>query len=444
MLDPRYYGEDIKELENALLKRGKGRELLSALSMFASERKRLTQETEGLKARRNSESQEIGKLKANIQVDPEAKHLVDAKMKATRELGDQIKELDVKLKEAEVQFSDLALGIPNIPYESVPAGKDASHNVQVRSWGNPTRFSFNPKDHVDIGTRLGILDFERASKLSGARFSIYLDAGAALERALIQFMLDVHTRDGGYREVIPPYLVSRQTMIGTGQLPKFEEDLFKTQVGDRELFLIPTSEVPLTNLYSGEILEKASLPICLTAYSPCFRSEAGSYGKDTRGLVRLHQFQKVELVKLVEPHRSFDELESLTHDAEKIIQKLELPYRTMCLCAGDMGFSAAKTYDLEVWLPAQNEYREISSASNCTDFQARRAQIRYRPESQGKTQFVHTLNASGLAVGRTFVAILENFQDEKGDVRIPTVLNKYLDGAPGFKNRGGVLWIAKN
>ncbi|NDD93116.1 serine--tRNA ligase, partial [bacterium] len=295
--------------------------------------------------------------------------------------------------------------------------------------------------HVALGESMGILDFERAGKLSGARFSIYLGAGAALERALIQFMLDVHTREHGYREVIPPFMVNRASMTGTGQLPKFEEDLFKTGTADRELFLIPTSEVPLTNIYREEILDQKSMPALFTAYSPCFRSEAGSYGKDTRGLIRQHQFQKVELVKICEPEKSYDELEKMTANAERVLQLLGLPYRTMALCSGDMGFSAAKTYDIEVWLPAQETYREISSCSNCEDFQARRAQIRYRAEAQGKPRFVHTLNGSGLAVGRTFIAILENYQDEKGRIEIPEALHRYLDGAPGFVREGSRLWM---
>jgi seryl-tRNA synthetase len=294
---------------------------------------------------------------------------------------------------------------------------------------------------VDLGERLKILDFDRASKISGARFAIYFGAGARLERALIQFMLDLHTTQHGYREVIPPFLVNRDALIGTNQLPKFEEDLFKTGTADRELFLIPTSEVPLTNIYREEIIEAGVLPIHMTAYSPCFRSEAGSYGKDTRGLIRQHQFQKVEMVKIVEPEKSMDELDSMVANAEKVLQSLELPFRTVLLCGGDMGFGATKTFDIEVWLPAQKAYREISSCSNCGDFQARRAGIRYRTEPKAKPQFAHTLNGSGLAVGRTFVAILENYQDEQGNVRIPTVLLPYLTGAPGFTQRGKELWI---
>jgi seryl-tRNA synthetase len=294
-----------------------------------------------------------------------------------------------------------------------------------------------------VGEGLKIIDFERAGKLSGARFALYLGPGAALERALIQFMLDLHTREHGYGEVIPPFMVNRETMTGMGQLPKFEQDLFKTSVSDRELFLIPTSEVPVTAIYRDEILEAGVLPAYFTAYSPCFRSEAGSYGKDTRGLIRLHQFQKVELVKIVPAETSYDELERMRKNAERVLELLELPYRTVLLCSGDMGFNSAKTYDLEVWLPAQKAYREISSCSNCEDFQARRSGIRYRSETQAKPRFAHTLNGSGLAVGRTFVAILENYQDAQGNVRIPQALHRYLDGAPGFTREGNDLWIKK-
>ena len=292
-----------------------------------------------------------------------------------------------------------------------------------------------------LGEALNILDFERAGKMSGARFALYYGAGAALERALIQFMLDLHTREHGYREVIPPFMVNRAAMTGTGQLPKFEEDLFKTGVAERELFLIPTSEVPLTNIHRDEILNPGVLPLYFTAYSPCFRSEAGSYGKDTRGLIRQHQFQKVELVKIVEPEKSYEELEGMVKNAEKVLQTLGLPYRVMALCSGDMGFSASKTYDIEVWLPGQSAYREISSCSNCEDFQARRAAIRYRQDAQAKPRLVHTLNGSGLAVGRTFIAVLENYQDADGNIMIPEALTKYLDGAPGFVKEKGTLWI---
>jgi seryl-tRNA synthetase len=444
MLDPKFFQEHLPELEKALKRRGADSALITSLSELARGRKELIRETEALKAQRNSVTQEVAQLKAKAKGDPAAAKLADEKVQSSRAIGEKIKALDDRLKVAEEKLSDLALRIPNIPNAEVPEGKGAEDNKEVRKWGSPLKFAFEPKDHVVLGEAMGILDFERAGKLSGARFALYLGPGAALERALIQFMLDLHTREHGYREVIPPFMVTRATMTGTGQLPKFEEDLFKTGTADRELFLIPTSEVPLTNIYRDEIIEPGKLPLRMTAYSPCFRSEAGSYGKDTRGLIRQHQFQKVELVKIVEPHESYNELEMMTANAEKVLQLLELPYRVMLLCSGDMGFSAAKTYDLEVWLPAQNAYREISSCSNCEDFQARRATIRYRAEAQGKPQFAHTLNGSGLAVGRTFVAILENFQDASGGVKIPRVLHKYLEGAPGFRKDGQDLWMRKS
>lgn len=443
MLDPRYFQENVSELENALKRRHADPELVNRLRDLSSQRKGLIQETESLKARRNAVSQEIAQLKAKAKSDPTAAAAADEKVIAMRAVGDQIKGLDESLKVLEEQLQDLALRIPNILHGSVPEGSAAEDNVEVRKWGTLRKFEFEAKDHVAIGEGLGILDFERAGKLSGARFALYLGAGASLERALIQLMLDMHTRQHGYSEVIPPFMVNRAAVTGTGQLPKFEEDLFKTQVADRELFLIPTAEVPLTNIYRDEILDKEKLPVYFTAYSPCFRSEAGSYGKDTRGLIRQHQFQKVEMVKLVEPERSYEELEKMTQNAEAVLQALELPYRVMALCAGDIGFTAAKTYDLEVWLPAQGTYREISSCSNCEDFQARRAAIRYRAEAQAKPRFVHTLNGSGLAVGRTWIAILENYQDAEGNVRIPQVLTRYLEGAPGFTREGDSLWIKK-
>lgn len=443
MLDPRYFHENVSELETALKRRHADSELVARLSDFSRKRKELIQETESLKAKRNAVSQEIAQLKSKAKADFAAAAAAEEKVVAMRAVGDRIKILDESLKAIEEQLQDLALRIPNIPHTSVADGLDAAGNHEVRKWGTPKRFDFETKDHVALAENLGILDFERAGKLSGARFALYLGAGAALERALIQFMLDLHTRQHGYREVIPPFMVNRASMMGTGQLPKFEEDLFKTQVTDRELFLIPTSEVPLTNIYRDEILEKDALPVYLTAYSPCFRSEAGSYGKDTRGLIRQHQFQKVEMVKLVEPEQSYNELEKMTQNAESVLQALELPYRVMALCTGDIGFSASKTYDLEVWLPGQNAYREISSCSNCEDFQSRRAAIRYRPEPQLKPRLVHTLNGSGLAVGRTWIAILENFQDAQGNVCVPKVLNRYLEGAPGFTQVEGRLWIKK-
>lgn len=443
MLDPRYFQEALSELEAGLKKRNFDGTFIKQISELASQRKSLIHETETLKAQRNAATQEIAQLKMKAKTDPVIAKTAEEKVAASRVLGDRIKEIDSNLKVVEEKLKDLALGIPNLPHESVPLGKGAEDNQEARRWGEPKKPSFAPKDHVSIGEELGILDFERAGKIAGARFSLYLGAGAALERALIQFMLDLHTQEHGYYEVIPPFLVTREAMTGTGQLPKFEQDLFKTSVADRDLFLIPTSEVPLTNMVAREIIDAGKLPYYFTAYSPCFRSEAGSYGKDTRGLIRLHQFQKVEMVKITSAETSFDELESMVKNAEKVLQLLELPYRVMLLCAGDMGFGATKTYDLEVWLPSANEYREISSCSNCGDFQARRAEIRYRPEAQAKPKIAHTLNGSGLAVGRTFLAILENHQNDKGEVRIPTPLHSYLDGKKGFEKRGSELYLVK-
>ena len=441
MLDPKYFQEEISVLREALKKRGSPEDVLVQVAQLSQKRRDLIQQVETLKAQRNAVSQEIAMLKAKAKTDSSAAQEADAKVVAMRAVGDEIKALDEHMRQVEAEYQDLSLRIPNIPHESVPYGKGSEDNVEVRRWGQAQDLGFQPKDHVTLAESLGLVDFERAGKMSGARFSLYRGAGARLERALIQFMLDLHTQEHGYEEVIPPFMVNRASLTGTGQLPKFEEDLFKTQVADRELFLIPTSEVPLTNLFREEILEAGQLPAKFTAYSPCFRSEAGSYGKDTRGLIRLHQFQKVELVKIVQAEHSFNELESMTQEAEKILQLLGLPYRVMALCAGDMGFTAAKTYDLEVWLPSQQMYREISSCSNCGEFQARRAQIRYRTEPQAKPRFAHTLNGSGLAVGRTFVAILENFQTKEGYIRIPQVLHRYLKGAPGFVAQGDELYI---
>ncbi|MGE0616026.1 MAG: serine--tRNA ligase [Bacteriovoracia bacterium] len=441
MLDPKYFAEDIEKLKTALKNRRADTSIAGRLEALSVRRKELIARGETLKAQRNTASKEIGNLKAKAKTDPSAAAQADKMMATTKEVGEQIKVLDQELDGIQNQLNDLALSIPNVPHASVPVGAEPEDNKEVKRWGEPKRLDFKPRDHTELGEKLGILDFERAAKLSGARFALYFGAGARLERALIQFMLDLHTREHGYREVIPPFLVSRQTMTGTGQLPKFEADLFKTTAEDRELFLIPTSEVPLTNIYADEILSADQLPVYLTAYSPCFRSEAGSYGKDTRGLIRQHQFQKVEMVKITDAETSYDELEKMTRNAEKVLELLELPYRTMALCTGDMGFGAAKTYDIEVWLPAQNAYREISSCSNCDDFQARRAKIRYRKDAAGKPQLAHTLNGSGLAVGRTFIAILENYQDAAGNVRVPKALRPYLEGSPGFELREGDLWI---
>ncbi len=441
MLDPRYYQENVAELEKSLKKRHASPELITSVSELSRKRKELLQQTEKLKAERNAVSQEVAQLKAKAKSDPAAAKAADEKVAASRAIGDQIKVADESLKGVEEKFNDLALRIPNVLNASVPEGADEHSNVQVRTWGQAPKFAFQPKDHVALGESLGILDFERAGKISGARFTFGVGAGARLMRALSQFMLDVHTGEHGYTEVNSPVLVTRATMTGTGQLPKFEEDAFKTAVADRELFLIPTAEVSLTNIHRDEILEREKLPIKYTAGTLCFRAEAGSYGKDTRGIIRQHQFEKVEIVKFVEPEKSYDELELLVKDAEAVLQKLEIPYRVMALCGADVGFASARTYDIEAWLPGQNAFREISSCSNFEDFQARRAAIRYRPEPNGKPRLVHTLNGSGLPIGRTFVAILENGQDERGNVRIPKALHRYLDGAPGFTRDGADLWI---
>ena len=337
-----------------------------------------------------------------------------------------IEQYEERVKQADEKFLNVLKGVPNLPHDSVPPGKSSEDNVEARRWGTPQKFDFTPKPHWELGEQLGMLDPERGAKLAGARFTVYWDLGAKLERALANFMLDLHTRKHGYTEVLPPYLVNSESMYGTGQLPKFAADLFRVPQGEKDLWLIPTAEVPVTNLYRDETLDAARLPISLTAYTPCFRSEAGSYGKDVRGIIRQHQFQKVELVKFARPERSYDELENLTHDAETVLQKLGLHYRVMTLCTADMGFSSAKTYDLEVWLPGQGVFREISSCSNFESFQARRAGIRFRPDGKSKSEFVHTLNGSGLAVGRTWVAIVENYQQADGSVVIPEALRPYI------------------
>lgn len=441
MLDARYFQEKLDELESGLKKKCFPHDQIAEISEDSLQRKSLILEVETLKAKRNQTSQLIAQLKSKSKQDPAAGAEADRLVLEMRGVGDQVKVIDEKLKEVEARFQDRMLRIPNLPHSSVPEGADAEHNKEVRKFGEPKTYPFEVKDHAVLGESLGILDFERGAKISGARFTVYRGSGARLERALIQFMLDLHTSEHGYEEIIPPFLVTRKTMTGTGQLPKFEEDLFRTSVGDRELFLIPTSEVPLTNIYADEIIDPGKLPFYFTSYSPCFRSEAGSHGRDVKGLIRQHQFQKVEMVKIVEPESSYDELEKMVKNAEKVLELLGLPYRTMLLCGGDMGFGASKTYDLEVWLPSQGMYREISSCSNCDDFQARRAQIRYRSEPNGKPKFVHTLNGSGLAVGRTLVAILENNQNLKGEVLIPTPLHRYLDGARGYEKRGSELWL---
>ena len=373
-------------------------------------------EAEELKARRNSESAEIARLnKAGADTAE--------RRQAMREVGNRIAALDEQIKTLDEQFRELLAGIPNLPHESVPVGRTAEDNVEIRRCGEPPRFDFEPKPHWDLGPELGILDLERAAKITGARFAVYWGMGAKLERALINFMLDVHTREHGYTEVLPPFMVNSASLFGTGQLPKFAEDLFKCEKHD--FWLIPTAEVPVTNLYRDEVLDAERLPISLCAYTPCFRSEAGSYGRDVRGIIRQHQFQKVELVKFTRPDESYDQLEKLTDNAEDILRRLGLPFRTVVLATGDMGFSSAKTYDIEVWLPGQNGYKEISSCSNFEAFQARRADIRFKG-AKGKSEFVHTLNGSGLAVGRTWVAIVENYQQKDGSVVIPEALRPYV------------------
>jgi seryl-tRNA synthetase len=418
MLDIKYLREHMEDAERALATRG-GDAPISEFRTLDKERRRALKEVEELKGRRNTVSEEIGRLKkegsdcANLMAD-------------SKELAVKIKELDAVASEKSEALKALMLIIPNIPHSSVPVGTDAGENRLEREWGEVREFDFEPREHTEIGERLGILDLDRAGKIAGARFAIYRGAGAAMERALINLMLDLHTTVHGYTELLPPFMVNRECMKGTGQLPKFEDDLFKIEGWDH--FLIPTAEVPVTNMHREEILNEKALPLSYTAYTPCFRKEAGSYGKDVKGIIRQHQFSKVELVKFTTPDVSYIELERLTSNAEKVLQLLELPYQLVSLCTGDLGFSAAKTYDIEVWLPSQGKYREISSCSNFEDFQARRANIRYRPKGGGKPRFVHTLNGSGLAVGRTVVAILENYQQEDGSVVIPQALRRYMGG----------------
>lgn len=417
MLDMKYIRENLDEAERRLRTRG-GASYLDGFRELDERRRTLLKEGEALKALRNSVSDEIGRTKD--------KSLVQDKILEMREVSQKIKSLDEELGQVDGQLLTFLLTVPNLPHATTPIGLSESDNVPVRSWGEPQQLPFAAKAHWDLGEDLGVLDFERGAKITGARFTLYRGAGARMERALINLMLDLHTDQHGYQEVLPPFMVNRDSMQGTGQLPKFEEDLFK--LVDPEFYLIPTAEVPVTNIHRGELLKKSDLPISYCAYTPCFRREAGSYGKDTRGLIRQHQFNKVELVKFVHPSESDAMLETLTGHAEKVLQLLELPYRVMSLCSGDIGFSSAKTYDLEVWLPGQSCYREISSCSNFGDFQARRASIRFREDEKGKPEFVHTLNGSGLAVGRTLVAILENYQQEDGSVLVPSVLQPYMGG----------------
>jgi seryl-tRNA synthetase len=420
MLDLNFVRENLPLVEEKL--RHRGMDPAAVLRDFRevdTQRRHAITEAETSKAQRNKASEEIAKLKKSGQDASTA-------MAQTKDLREKIQTLEKTAADLDARLRDILAGIPNLPHASVPVGNSAEQNVEVRSWGAPPKFDFSPKAHWDLGAELGILDLERAVKLTGARFAVYWDLGAKLERALMNFMLDLHTRQHGYTEVLPPYLVNSDSMYGTGQLPKFASDLFRVPHGEKDLWLIPTAEVPVTNLYRDEVLDQARLPISLTAYTPCFRSEAGSYGKDVRGIIRQHQFQKVELVKFTCPENSYDEHEKLTHDAEEVLQKLGLHYRTVALCTGDMGPSSAKTYDIEVWLPGQQLFREISSCSNYEAYQARRANIRYRPEGKNKTEFVHTLNGSGLAVGRTWVAIVENYQQADGSVVIPEALRTYI------------------
>jgi seryl-tRNA synthetase len=422
MLDINFVRANLDAVKRKLEDRGFPPDALERFSELDERRRALIRERDDLNAARNRESQEIGKLmKAGQKEDAESRR------GAVREIGDKIAAIERELGRVEEDLNQIMVTLPNLPHESVPVGGDESANQEVKRWGAPPVFSFEPRDHVDLATRLGLLDLERAAKITGARFAILTGSGARLERALITFCLDLQTRRHGYTEVQPPFIVNERTLFGTGQLPKFEADLFKL-TDERNLYLIPTAEVPLTNIYADEILDGARLPINMTAYTPCFRSEAGSYGKDVRGLIRQHQFDKVELVKITRPEDSYDELEKLTRDAEAVLEALGLAYRRVTLSTGDMGFSAAKTYDIEVWLPSQNTYREISSCSNCESFQARRAQIRFRREQKAKPDYVHTLNGSGLAIGRTWLAIVENYQQEDGSIVIPEALRPYMDG----------------
>ena len=435
MLDLKYVVENREAVLALLASRGLSLGHVQAFPGLAgvdpwakdAERRALIQEVEQLRHRQRLVGEEIAR-RGKAKEDASA---LKAEMKGVAE---RIKQGDARLDEVKAAIERFLLVVPNLPDPSVPVGKDAQDNIEVRRVGEPRAFDFEPKAHWDLGPELGILDFERAARISGARFAVYWDLGARLERALIQFMLDLQV-SRGYREVIPPYLVTAETLTGTGQLPKFEGDLFKTSAGDRDLYLIPTAEVPLTTLHRDEILDAAALPKRYVAFTPCFRSEAGSHGKDVRGLIRQHQFHKVELVKLTTPESSMDELEGMVGDAEEVLKRLGLPYRVVVLSTGDMGFAAAKTYDLEVWLPGQQAYREISSCSNCTDFQARRASLRYRPEAGARPRFLHSLNGSGLAVGRTLIAVLENYQQADGSVLVPEVLVPYMRGVERITRR---------
>lgn len=422
MLDLNYVRENIEKVREALHARRADTTALDDFTRADEERRRTIAESDQLNAQRNSSSRVIGGL-----MKEGKKEEAEARRAEVAGLKDRIAELDQLRTQTEARMHELLSTLPNVPHESVPRGEDEAANVEVRRWGTPPEFSFEPRDHLDLGTALGILDLERATKIAAARFAILNGAGARLERALINFMLDVHTREHGYLETLPPFIVNRAALFGTAQLPKFEADLFKLD-DPRDLFLIPTAEVPVTNYHREEILDASQLPLRWAAYTPCFRSEAGSYGRDTRGIIRQHQFEKVELVKYSLPENSYEELESLTRNAETILQKLGIHYRVVALSTGDLGFGSAKTYDIEVWLPSQNTFREISSCTNCESFQARRAQIRFRRSGGAKPEFVHTLNGSGLAIGRTWIAVMENYQQKDGSVVIPEVLRSYMGG----------------
>ena len=419
MLDLNFVRENLPLVEEKMRQRGMDPAILKDFHQVDTQRRHAITEAETCKAQRNKASEEIAKAK-------KAGQDASVAMAQSKELREKIQDLEKTATDLDARLRDILVGIPNLPHASVPVGRSADDNVEVRRWGTPPTFDFTPKPHWDLGAELGILDLERAVKLTGARFAVYWDLGAKLERALANFMLDLHTREHGYTEVLPPYLVNSDSMYGTGQLPKFAADSFRVPHGEKDLWLIPTAEVPVTNLFRDEVLDQARLPISLTAYTPCFRSEAGSYGKDVRGIIRQHQFQKVELVKFARPENSYEEHEKLTHDAEEVLQKLGLHYRVVTLCTADMGAASAKTYDIEVWLPGQQLFREISSCSNFESYQARRANIRYRPEGKNKAELVHTLNGSGLAVGRTWVAIVENYQQADGSVMIPEALRPYV------------------
>jgi seryl-tRNA synthetase len=422
MLDLNYVRENIEKVRAALQSRGGSVQALDDFARADAERRKVIAESDRLNAERNASSREIGAL-----MKEGKREAAEARRKGVGALKDHIAELDQQRDKTEAQMHELLSTLPNVPHESVPVGKSEADNIEIRRWGTQPQFAFEPLDHVDLGVALGILDLERAAKIAAARFAILNGAGARLERALVNFMLDLHTREHGYQETLPPFIVNKAALFGTGQLPKFEEDLFKL-ADERELYLIPTAEVPVTNYHREEILDAAQLPLRWAAYTPCFRSEAGSYGRDTRGVIRQHQFEKVELVKYGLPENSYDELESLTRNAETVLQRLGLHYRVVTLSTADLGFGAAKTYDIEVWLPSQNTFREISSCSNYEAFQARRAQIRFRRGGGGKPEFVHTLNGSGLAVGRTWIAVLENYQQADGSVIVPEALRPYMAG----------------